>query len=195
MKRFYDSEIEEKMRSVYIRFSERDRRRYAAIEVQKLGHGGVSYISHVLQCHHAVIYRGLKELCGSIEQADAGRIRKEGGGRKKVIEVRENINEVFLKVLKERTAGDPMKEGLIWTDLSAAEISKRMAAEGMEVSPWIVKQLLKKHGYSYRSAVKSLSVGVSENRNEQFENIARLKARYQKEGNPVISVDAKKKRR
>ncbi|MGK5090393.1 hypothetical protein WDW89_00095 [Deltaproteobacteria bacterium TL4] len=70
-----------------------------------------------------------------------------------------------------------------------------MRAEGLDVSPWIVEQLLKKHGYSYRFASKSLSIGQSEFRDEQqFENIARLKEDYEKAGNPIISIDAKKKR-
>jgi transposase len=195
MQRFYGPEIEAAMKATYDSFSERDRRRYAGVECQKLPHGGVSYICNILGCHSLRLYRGLYELKGRLPETEAGRIRKRGGGRKKTIDITENIDEIFLKVLKERTAGDPMNADLIWTDLKAAEISKLMKSEGLEISPWIVKQLLKKHGYSYRSAIKSMSVGTSANRNEQFENITRLKAEYQQNGNPIISMDAKKKRR
>lgn len=194
MQQFYEKKTEELMKATYDSFSERDKRRYAAIESEKLPHGGVSYICNILGCHSSTLYRGLDELKGRIPVAEQSRIRNYGGGRKRIIEITENIDEVFLKILKEKTAGDPMKEGLVWTDLKAPSISKLMKAEGMDVSPWIVEQLLQKHGYSYRSASKSLSIGQSEFRNEQFENIARLKEDYEKAGNPIISIDAKKKR-
>jgi len=192
MQRFYKAEIEGAMKRVYDSFSEKDKRIYAAIEVKKLSHGGLSYISNILDCDPKTIYQGLKDL-ETTEEVPKTRVRRPGGGRKRIIEITDQIDEVFLEVLRERTAGDPMQEGLIWTDLTPSQIAELMQQKGMAVSSWVVKQLLEKHGYSRRSALKSASTGTSENRNEQFENITHLKGKYQRQGNPVISIDAKKK--
>jgi predicted ArsR family transcriptional regulator len=78
----YSLAIELMMKRLYDSLGENDRRRYAAIEATKLGHGGVEYIAQVLQCDPKTIRRGLAEL-ESTDDLDTGRIRREGGGRKK----------------------------------------------------------------------------------------------------------------
>ena len=192
MQRFYNEAAEVSMKQVYERFSEKDKRLYAAMEVQKLPYGGLSYISNILDCAPNTIYLGISELDHSKDRP-LDRIRRPGGGRKRIIETTDQINEVFLEVIKEHTAGDPMNEKLIWTDLNPIRISELIGKQGMKISPYVVEQLLKKHGYSQRSAFKSKSTGSSESRNEQFENITKLKAEYEKQGNPIISIDAKKR--
>lgn len=74
----YSAEIEQKMRRFSGWLSEKDRRRYAAIEAAKLGHGGVDYIARVLACDPKTIRQGLRDLDASEDEA-AGRIRKKGG--------------------------------------------------------------------------------------------------------------------
>ena len=194
MERFYEAETEIAMKQVYDSFSEKDKRLYAAMEVKKLPYGGLSYISNILDCPPNTIYAGLAELANP-ETRPKGRVRRVGGGRKRVIETTAKIDEVFFAVLKEHTAGDPMNEQLIWTHLRPGRIAELMGEYGLSVSRYIAEQLLDKHGYARRSALKSKSTGTSKNRNEQFENIARLKAEYQQQGNPIISIDAKKKNR
>jgi len=193
MERFYEAETEAAMKRVYDSFSEKDKRLYAAIEVKKLPYGGFSYISNILDCSPPTLYEGLKEL-ETLEERPQDRVRRPGGGRKRIIEITEQIDEVFLAVVGEHTAGDPMREKVIWTDLRPAEVAELMCQSGIEVTAWVVEQLFEKHGYARRSALKSVSTGASEQRNEQFENIARLKEEYQQQGNPVISMDAKKKK-
>lgn len=100
----------------------------------------------------------------------------------------------FLEVLREHTAGDPMREGIKWTDLTRREISRRLAERGTPAGKRVVKQLLKKHGYVKRKARKKVEMGPRHpDRNAQFENIARLKAEYLSAGQPVLSIDTKKK--
>jgi hypothetical protein len=100
----------------------------------------------------------------------------------------------FLEVLGERTAGDPMREQVKWTDLTRREISRRLAERGTPAGKRVVKQLLKQHGYVKRKARKNQTMGPRHpDRNAQFENIARLKQEYIQTGDPVISMDAKKK--
>lgn len=74
--------------------------------------------------------------------------------RKKIIHATENIDEVFLRVIDNYTAGDPMNEKVKWTNLTRKEISEIMTEEGVKVSEYVVKQLLKKHGFVRRKASK-----------------------------------------
>ena len=79
----YSAEIEEKMQRFFGWLSEKDRRRYAAIEAAKLGHGGVEYIARVLACDPKTIRQGLRDL-GAAEDGAAGRIRKKGVDARRV---------------------------------------------------------------------------------------------------------------
>jgi hypothetical protein len=104
------------------------------------------------------------------------------------------IEANFRKVLEDHTAGDPMRLEVKWTNLSRRQIAKRMEDLGTPVSRDVVSQLLKKHGYRRRKALKKKTMGPRHpDRNAQFENIARLKKKYLKVGLPVISIDTKKK--
>lgn len=188
----YNEQLEEQMRTVYDRLSEKDRRLYAAVETLKLPYGGISYIARVFGCSRDTIRRGIQEL-DMEEVLAADQDRKAGGGRKSALESIANIDEVFLEILKEHTAGDPMDEKVKWTNLSVKEIGKRLKEKGIEVSRNIVRKLLKKHDYRKRKALKKKATGQSKNRNEQFERIAELRKEYEEVGNPVVSVDTKKK--
>ncbi len=188
----YNEKVEEQMRTVYERLSEKDRRLYAAVEALKLPYGGISYMARVLGCSRDTIRRGIQEV-GMEEVLPPGQDRKAGGGRKSALESIANIDEVFLEVLKEHTAGDPMDAQVKWTNLSVKEIGKRLKERGIEVSRNIVRKLLKKHDYRKRKALKKKATGQSKNRDEQFERIAELRKEYEQSGNPVVSVDTKKK--
>jgi hypothetical protein len=96
-------------------------------------------------------------------------------------------------VLEDHTAGDPMRGDVKWTNLSRGEIAKRMAALGTPVSRDVVSQLLRRHGYRRRKALKKKTMGHHRDRNAQFEKIARLRKKYLKAGSPVISIDTKTK--
>jgi hypothetical protein len=188
----YPDEVEAQMKRLYESLSERDRRRYAAIEVVKLGWGGMSYISKLLGCDYYVLRLGKEELL-DVESMGLEGIRRQGGGRKSALATIEGIDEVFLRVLSKYTAGSPMDEKVKWTNLTRAQISELMKVEGIGVSVTVVDQLLEKHNYRKRKAQKRLSTKEHPQRNEQFENIDRLVEQYQAEGNPVISMDSKKK--
>src|SRR3974377_1916504 len=101
----YPPEIERKMKRLFDSLGEDDRRRYAAVEATKLGHGGVGYIAQLLKCDPKTIRRGLAELEEAADP-DTSRVRKKGGGRKKLIEVSAALEANFLKVLEDHTAGD-----------------------------------------------------------------------------------------
>jgi len=188
----YDDELENQMTLFYNSLSEKDKRRYAAIEVLKLPHGGKSYVRNIFNCSYPTINAGIKELKKD-EISDSNVIRALGGGRKSSIDSIAGIDDVFLNVLKNFTAGDPMDQKVKWTHLTHSEIVEAMSLEGIDISKPIVKKLFKRHGYVKRKAVKNIKLGTTENRDEQFENIAEKKKIYEDAGNPVISVDTKKK--
>ena len=97
-------------------------------------------------------------------------------------------------MLRDHTAGDPMDEKVRWTDLTLGDIVQALRDDhGIRVSKWVVRKLLKKHNYRRRKAQKRQTMKSVPHRNEQFENIARLIAEYEAAGNPVVSMDTKKK--
>jgi hypothetical protein len=189
----YSAEIEKQMKAFFDSLNEKDRRRYAAIEAMKLGHGGQKYISSVLNCHFQTVMAGIDEINNGTETPE-DRIRKPGGGKKKIIDTVENIDEVFFEILKDHTAGSPMDEKIRWTNLNRKEISNAFKSRGMNVTPHVVKQLLKKHGFVERKMQKTVTMKDCKDRNEQFERIHELKEEYSKNDNPIISIDVKKKK-
>jgi transposase len=191
----YSPEIEEVMRKYYATLTEKDRRRYAAIEALKLGPGGQSYIARVLGCNEKTISRGMADLAAlpPEPQPDA-RIRKVGGGRKGYAESHPDIDAQFLEVLQEHTAGDPMDEQVVWTDLTPQQIAALLAdKKQVQVSKTVVRKLLHKHHYRQRKAQKKQTLKTVAHRDEQFGKIAQLRAEFQAAGNPIISFDTKKK--
>jgi hypothetical protein len=189
----YSLEVEQQMRRFYGSLSEKDRRRYAAVESFKLGWGGITYVSQLFECDDKPIRDGMKELEQEAVLNQSG-IRQAGGGRKSAFETIEGLDAAFLRVIAQHTAGSPMDETVKWTNLTRQEIAELLKIEGIEVSVTVVDQLLEKHHYRKRKAQKRLATGTHPQRNEQFENIERLKAAYQAAGNPVLSMDTKKEK-
>lgn len=149
----YDAETERAMKTFYASLSEKDRRRYAGVEALKLGRGGQTYIAGLLGCSRNTVKKGAVEVSGLGSREVDQRIRQPGGGRKKYDETWVDIDEQFLAVVKAHTAGEPMDERIIWTDLTDAEIQKRLGETyDVWVSKPVIKKLLKKHGYRKRKA-------------------------------------------
>jgi hypothetical protein len=95
--------------------------------------------------------------------------------------------------LQEFEAGDPMRPGVLWTNLSLCELSRRLRELGTPASRRIIRRLLRQLNVGRRMARKKKTMGHHPDRNAQFENIARLRREYQAAGDPVISIDTKKK--
>lgn len=188
----YSKELERQMQELYRRLSEKNKRQYAAIEALKLPYGGISYIARLLGCSRDTIRAGIKEL-NQEDELPGHRNRKVGGGRKSALASHEAMDELFLAILQEHTAGDPMNGQVKWTNLSVEAIKKRLKEAGITVSRNIVRKLLKKHDYVKRKALKKKAAGGHVNRNAQFERIKALRQDYETAGNPIISVDTKKK--
>jgi hypothetical protein len=189
----YDQTVEQQMKFVHEQLSEKDRRLYAAVEAQKLPRGGQSYIAELLSCARKTIRRGIEELKNPELLPEKGRIRHQGGGRKRILDTHPELDDQFVNVLQDYTAGDPMNVDIRWTNLTPLQIVKHLEQEGTEASIYIVKQLLQIHEYVKRKAQKQLGTGECAERDDQFKNISRLKALYKLLGYPIISIDTKKK--
>ena len=104
------------------------------------------------------------------------------------------MNKVFLEVIKNYTAGDPMNDDCLWTHLYPKKIAELLfEIHGVKVSRTVVKKLLGENGFRRRKAEKTVTMTSVEHRDEQFENIKQLRQQYEQDGNPIISVDTKKK--
>lgn len=191
--RRYSPAIEDQMGAFYHSLSEKDRRRYAAIEARKLGRGGLRYIACVLGCDRHTIVQGMQELTDP-EALKQTRIRRAGGGRKPSHEVIPGLDVAFLQVLEHHTAGSPMNAAVKWTNLTHQEIADHLATDhGIEISVTVVKQLLRQHDFVRRKAQKRTRTGECAQRDAQFTKIAGLKEVYTTQGNPMVSIDTKKK--
>ena len=168
----YSADVEAQMVRFYRSLNERDRRRYAAVEAVKLGHGGIEFIARLLGCDPKTISRGTTEL-KSEQQMNIDYQRKKGGGRKTLLEKKPQLVDNFLAILRNHTAGDPMRQDVKWTNLSRRQISRKLDALGTPANKNIVSQLLHDHGYRRRKAQKKRTMGQHADRNVQFENIDR----------------------
>src|SRR5690242_2188456 len=120
-------------------------------------------------------------------------ISQNGGGRKRLIETDLAIEVNLDKVPEEHTSGEPMRPKVKWTNRPRRQNAARISTLGTPVSRHVVSQLLRKHRYRRRKALKKKTMGPRHpDRNAQFENIARLKKEYLKAGLPVVSMDTKK---
>ena len=121
------------------------------------------------------------------------RIRREGGGRKGSEVTHEDLNDIFLAVIEEHIAGDPMDETVRWVKLTRSEISQEMAKFGVNVSRNIIRKLLKKNGFVKRKMQRKKRIGDNSDRDRQFKKIASKKNVFTNSNNPIISIDTKKK--
>jgi hypothetical protein len=186
----YPRAVEQTMKTFCASLRENDRRRYAAVEAAKLGHGGIEYISQLLGIDPKTIRQGQRDL-EDLPEGPSSRVRRPGGGRKRKLDQDPKIDADFRTVLVEHTAGSPTEESLIWTNLTKTEIVDLMQDCGSYVSVHIVDQLLDRYDYHQRKALRMTPLGRHPDRNAQFETIARIKAEYLASADPILSIDLK----
>src|SRR6202158_465641 len=171
--------------------NEQSRRRWAATEAKALGRGGVSCVVRVTGLARRTVYRGLDDIRRR-HKTDLGRIRKRGGGRKPKIAHDPTLLRDLKTLVEPATRGDPMKS-LLWTSRSLRKLSKELANKGHEVSHTVVSELLQQAGYSLQANRKTREGNQHMDRDAQFQYINARAASFLKDGQPVVSVDTKKK--
>ena len=180
--------------AVFNTLPELQKRWFAAVKALELGHGGISKINRVTGLSRMTITKGVQEVEGKevLSLADESRNRERGGGRKKIEVHNPKILAALESILDETSAGDPMSL-LRWTCKSSRLIAGELKKQGFKIEYKKVQKMIKDQGYSLQSNKKMLSSKNHPDRSSQFKNINRTVNRFIKSGNPVISVDTKKK--
>ena len=174
---------------------ERMRRQWAAAEARSYGWGGVSAVSQATGLSRNTIAKGLAELDSreATRQVPVERrVRTPGGGRKRATEADPELATALERLVDPVTRGDPMSP-LRWTCKSTTQLAGELTRQGHPLSPRTVGRLLKAAGYSLQSNRKTKEGKDHPDRNAQFEHINATVLSFQDRGQPVISVDTKKK--
>jgi transposase len=174
--------------------NERTRRQVAASEAMTMGWGGVSLVSRATGLSRKAISQGIKELKELPKETTESkrRIRRAGGGRKKTVSKDQSLCEDLERLVEPVTRGDPGSP-LRWTCKSVRKLAGELLRLGHQVSHQLVSELLHDLGYSLQANRKTHEGGTHPDRNAQFEHINTLAKAFLATGEPVISVDAKKK--
>jgi len=174
---------------------ERMRRQWAASEAQAYGWGGVSAVSGAIGMSPNTIRRGLIELQERRAHPEVpvdARIRRPGGGRKSLTLIDPDLLASLEALVDPMTRGDP-ESPLRWTCKSTTQLADALTRQGHALSPRTVGRILNDAGYSLQSNRKTLEGASHPDRNAQFLHISRTVMAFQNRGQPVISVDTKKK--
>ena len=170
---------------------EQGRRRFAAMEAQALGRGGVSLMSKITGLARRTIYRGISDL-RSKWTPGPGRVRKSGAGRKKKTSEDPTLLADLKSLVEPVTRGDPTAK-LLYTSRSVRKLTKELTALGHDVSHTAVCKLLKEMDYRLQANKKTLEGSNHIDRDAQFEYINKQAKSFIKSKQPVVSVDTKKK--
>jgi len=169
---------------------ERGRRVFAASEVRAAGWGGLAAVSRITGLARSTIGRGLKDLNAPLPAV--GRIRREGGGPRSLTERDASLLADLERLVEPATRGDPERP-LLWVSKSCDKLAAALRTMGHAVSPNTVRKLLTLLGFS-RQANRKVDEGSRHpDRNAQFEHLNKKVLAAQAAGEPVISVDTKKK--
>jgi transposase len=175
---------------------ERARRLWAAVEARAIGRGGIIRVAEATGLSRGTIRAGLRELDAPAPAGErrppTGRLRRPGGGRKPLVDHDPDLLRDLEALVDPVTRGDPMSP-LRWTCKSAARLAEGLRSRGHAVSERTVNRLLHDLGYSLQANRKTIEGKDHPDRDAQFRYINRRVKAFQRQGQPVVSVDTKKK--
>ena len=183
--------IRSRYASLLPHLDERGRRLFAATEARAAGYGGIVAVSRATGIAPSTIGRGLRELDEG-EPLAPGWVRREGGGRKTLVETDPGLLDALLALVRPTERGDPVSP-LRWTCLSLRQLEAALKARGHQASHMVVGTLLKAEGFSLQANRKTLEGSSHPDRDAQFGHISQSVSKALAAGEPVISVDTKKK--
>jgi transposase len=171
--------------------NESQKRWTAAYKAIELGYGGVKKVSEITGLSRTTITKGITDLKkqSTLENEN---IRQAGGGRKKILHTDRKIIASLEAMLNENTVGDPMSL-LKWTCKSTRTLAQQLNKKGFDVSYRTVGRILNELDYSLQNNTKTISGKNNPNRDAQFRYINKMVKEFIRAGNPVISVDTKKR--
>ncbi|AUY53485.1 ISAzo13 family transposase [Streptomyces sp. CB01881] len=179
-----------KFQAVFPHLDERQRRLVMGAEALSLGHGGIRVVARAAGVREGTVSRGAAEL--EAGEAPLGRVRRPGGGRKRAVEVDPGLRPALLAMVEPDLRGDPMSP-LRWTTKSTRRLAAELTAQGHKVSADTVGDLLREEGFSLQGNSRVLEGADHPDRDAQFRYINDQVKAHQASGDPVVSVDAKKK--
>jgi transposase len=180
-----------KYRALAPTLTERSRRVWAATEARALGRGGMALVARATGISTSTIARGLQELRTRARVAP-GRVRRPGGGRKRTIDKDPTLLRDLEGLVEPTTSGAP-DSPLRWTAKSTRQLARALQSVGHRVSHQLVRELLAAAGYSLQANRKTREGPAHPDRDAQFRHIIGQVRQFQTTGQPVISVDTKKK--
>jgi hypothetical protein len=169
---------------------ERSQRLVLAAEARSLGHGGIAAVARASGSSRSRVQQGVSELESGA--APLGRVRRVGGGRKSATEADPGLLPALLGLVEPTRRGDP-ESPLCWTTLSVRRLAGELTAAGHTVSQETVAKLLREQGFSLQGNAKTIEGGQHVDRDAQFSYLNAQAAQHLAAGDPVISVDTKKK--
>jgi hypothetical protein len=172
--------------------NERQRRLLLAAEARLLGHGGVRAVAQVAGVSESTVREGVFELEEGQDPFPDGRARREGGGRKSAGELDAGLVPALLALVEPDERGDP-ESPLRWTTKSLRHLAEELTRRGHPVSAPTVGRLLRAAGFSLQANAKTLEGAQHPDRDAQFRYINEQVKDHQAGGEPVISVDTKKR--
>ena len=184
--------LKQKLASLLPALNERARRLLVAAEAKSLGRGGIAIVARASGVSVSTIRRGLVELKTPGRRHTPNQVRRTGGGRKSLASIDDRLIADLESVVEPVVRGDP-ESPLRWTCKSLRTLAGALSDMGHVISYVTVGSLLHRLGYSLQANHKTKEGGQHPDRNAQFEFIYREVAQHQAEGQPVISVDTKKK--
>lgn len=174
--------------------NEAQARWYVAREALARGRGGLQSMHELTGMSRPTILKGMRELRQREPLQVTERVRRPGGGRKTVEEADPRFARALERIMAENTAGDPMSL-LRWTNKSTARIAEELTRQGHSASDETVRRRLRQMGYSLQANVKTLEGSSPAERDAQFRYINAQVRKFLRRGEPVLSVDTKKKER
>jgi len=189
-----EKDLRTRWRKIKGSLNERARRIFVANEARSLGHGGRAIASRATKMAIATIARGIEELSSIDDGGDVlevCRVRRSGGGRKRK-ENEPGLLDALREIVSSSTSGDP-ESALLWTARSQRNLVDELERRGFKVSQSMMGKLLRSIGYSSQKNKKKIEGKQHPDRNAQFEHINESIRVELEAGNPVISVDTKKK--
>jgi len=169
---------------------ERQRRLLMAAEARALGHGGVRAVARAAAVSETTVRKGVFELEAGAEPL--GRVRHPGGGRKRVADLDPGLRPALLSLVEPDVRGDPMSP-LRWTVKSTGTLARELTRTGHRVSADTVAGLLREEGFSLQANSKTIEGSQHPDRDPQFRYLNEQAREHRDTGQPVISVDTKKK--
>ena len=179
-----------KFEVIFPHLDERQRRLLMGAEARALGHGGIRLVARAARVREATVSLGVDELDAGAEPL--GRARRPGGGRKRAADLDPGLRPALLALVEPQERGDPMSP-LRWTTMSTRTLAAELTRQGHKVSAETVGDLLREEGFSLQGNAKTVEGRRHPDRDAQFRYINEQVKAHQDAGDPVVSVDAKKK--